>query len=449
LEWNIADNSSLVKSLQPAFTKPSWNRFLILLVGAILTVGNKTVSNILRTLGSFAREGHWTSFHKLLYLRRCHTWTLSFILSQAILQTFYKAGEPVRLAGDDTVSQHPGRRVFAKGKHRDAVRSSHSHLVFRWGHKWIVLSILVSLPWSHRLWALPIMVVLYRPKDWNKKHYKKHRTPPELMMLLLYKLVRRFPEYRFIFSGDGGFGSHELARFAYKNNRYLVLVSRFHPGANLFDLPDKRSPMGRPRKVGKKLPSPQKIVSAAKKYSKRILHWYGGEKRCVGLITGTGHWYKSGKALVFIRWVYVKDLDGTHRDEYFFTTDGNISPEQIVENYTGRWSIETTFQEARAYLGVESTRGWSEKTVLKMEPMLFLLYSVITMIYLELPQRHQKIRHINWIGKSTLSFSDIICSVRRWLWMEMVFKHPIGNGPIQKLRPKIRDTLLNALAPAA
>ena len=76
------------------------------------------------------------------------------------------------------------------------------------------------------------------------------------------------------------------------------------------------------------------------------------------VVTGTGQWYKSGPALVPVRWVFVHDLTGTHRDEYFFTTDVAMSAAAVIETYTGRWNIETTFQEMRSYLGLETTRGW-------------------------------------------------------------------------------------------
>ena len=59
-----------------------------------------------------------------------------------------------------------------------------------------------------------------------------------------------------------------------------------------------------------------------------------------------------GGGLVEIRWVFVHDLTGTHRDDYFFTTDRSLRASEIIEIFTGRWSIETMFQEMRAYLGL-------------------------------------------------------------------------------------------------
>jgi hypothetical protein len=96
----------------------------------------------------------------------------------------------------------------------------------------------------------------------------------------------------------------------------------------------------------------------------------GGTRDIEG-VTGTGHWYRIGEGLVEVRWVYVHDGTGTHRDEYFLTTDITMKPQQIVEWYTQRWAIETTFQECREYLKLESTKGYCQATVLRLTPCLF------------------------------------------------------------------------------
>jgi hypothetical protein len=63
----------------------------------------------------------------------------------------------------------------------------------------------------------------------------------------------------------------------------------------------------------------------------------------VGLLSGTGHWYKSGAGLVAIRWVFVRDR--THRYDFLFSTDSALDPVTIIETYTARWNLETSFQD--------------------------------------------------------------------------------------------------------
>ena len=146
---------------------------------------------------------------------------------------------------------------------------------------------------------------------------------------------------------------------------------------------------------------------------------------------------------------FVHDLSGTHRDEYFFSTDPHMTPQEIVEIFTGRWSIEVTFEELRAYMGLETTRGWSEKTILRMAPCLMGLYSVVALLYAALPARKAQAGAVKWQGKQTTTYSDAVTAVRRWLWREWVFERVDHHDAFSKLPSKIKECLLYALAPAA
>jgi hypothetical protein len=435
-------------SFSGAFTKPTFQRWVALLLGAILTTGRHTVSNILRTLGGL-EPGSASSFHRVLSTRRWKPWVLSRALATWILRHWIPEGV-VHLAGDDTVDGHKGKHVFGKGCHRDAVRSTHSYTAYRWGHKWVVLAILVQFPFATRPWALPVMVALYRSPEWNKKHKRRHKTPPELMRQMLALLLRWFPKRRFTFSGDGNFNTHELARFCSRRRGRLILVSRFFRDANLYAPPPKKRNKkgGRPRKKGRKLSSPEKIVARSRR-QRLTVKWYGGGTRKIEIVSGTGHWYKGGGGLVPIRWVFVHDLSGTHRDEYFFTTDPDLTPREIVGIFTGRWSIEVTFEELREYMGLETTRGWSEKTVLRMAPSLIGLYSVVALIYAMLPKSQTQKAQVKWTGKQTTTYSDAIAAVRRRLWREWVFESVGHHDVFSKLPSKFKERLLYALAPAA
>lgn len=176
---------------------------------------------------------------------------------------------------------------------------------------------------------------------------------------------------------------------------------------------DQRKP-GRPPVKGRELPKPQDVVAKKKKGKRLRVRWYGGGWRNVEVITGRGHWYKSGKGVVPVSWVFVRDLDGTDRDEYFFTTDTTLSAQAVIEMYGGRWNIETTFQEMRAHLGLETTRGWSRQKVLRMAPCLFLLYTLVVVFYDTLPRSKRLARRTHWVGKEGVTFSDMIVSVRHY-----------------------------------
>src|SRR5215467_5678263 len=191
----------------PAFTRPTYHRVVLLALAAILTLGGRTVANLLRTLGALA-PGHPTSYHRVFSRSRWSPWALARRFTHAVLTRLAPAG-PVALAGDDTVTEHPGPRVYGKGCHRDPVRSTHSFTAFRWGHKWVVLAVLVRFPFTRRQWALPVLVALYH----DQKAGRRHKTPHHLLRQLCCLLLRWFRQRTFVLAGDGDYAAHELARF--------------------------------------------------------------------------------------------------------------------------------------------------------------------------------------------------------------------------------------------
>ena len=439
-----AEARPLALAFLPVFTHPTYLRFLALAAAAILTTGRRTVANVLRTVGNLA-PGHPASYRRVLSAAEWSGLELGCALTRFLLDRLAPAG-PVHLVGDDTVDGHPGPKVYGKGRHRDAVRSSHAYTAWRYGHKWVVLGVLVKFPFATRRWALPVLVDLYRTPEVSRAEGVRHRTPAQLMCRLLRVVLLRFPGREFVFAGDSGFGTHEVARFCHRHRRRLVLVSKCHPDVNLFDPPPPYPGNGRPRVKGGRVPKPR-AAAATRRRQKLTVAWYGGGTRRVETVTGTGHWYKGGRGLVPIRWVYVKDTTGTHRDEYLFTTDTSRTADAVVGTYCGRWSIETTFQECRSGVGLETTRGRSRKTVCRAAPCLFGLYSVVAVLYHALPEA-KRTGGVAWAGKDTVTFSDALTAVRRWIWAEGVFKQAEMDGAIAKLPSEVRELLLAGLAPA-
>jgi len=438
---------SLLDTLAAVFTHPTYLRVVVLLVAAILTTGRHTVLNVLRTAGALA-PGAASSYHRVFSRRRWKPLELARGLTGWVVRCCVPIGR-VRLVGDDTVDEHPGRKVFGKGKHRDPVRSSHSYTAFRWGHKWVVLAVLVRFPFAVRPWALPILAVLYRARDKDAQGKRRHKTPADWMRQMRRLVLRWFPDRQFVFGGDGSYGTHDLAVTASRSHGRLAVVSRFYGNAALYDPPRTQKRRGRRRICGARRAKPETVVTETKSRRRLTVSWYGGGRREVSVASGTGHWYQSGAGLAPVLWVHVRDCTGTHRDEYFFTTDLAMELAELIETYTARWSIEVTFQEMRSYVGLETTRGRSERTVLRVAPSLFGLYTIVACWYAQLPVRQRREHGVEWIGKSDVTFSDAITAVRRWLWQEWIFAIPGHSRVFQKIRRPFRAVLLYALAPAA
>ena len=298
---------------------------------------------------------------------------------------------------------------------------------------------------------MPVLAALYRSPEENRKRGHRHKTACDLMRQLLYVLLRWFPQRKFVFSGDGGFGTPPLARFAARQAR-LALVSKFYQAAN-FHHPRPQRKAGtqdRPRIQGHKQASPEAIVAQTRGRQRLNVSWYGGGRRQVALVTGTGHWDKSGAGLVPVRWVFVEDLTGTHRDEYLFTTDTQLTPREIIEADTGRWAIEVMFEEVREHVGLETTRGRCAQTILRAEPCLFGLSPLMALGFSELPEHDCREPAVTWTGsiKQTLTYSHAITLVRRHLWRNGVMESPHHATAFQKLTPTEKQATLTPLTQA-
>jgi len=313
-----------------------------------------------------------------------------------------------------------------------------------------VLAISVPIPLTGRRWALPVMSAWYRTPEVNRQEGRRHKTPAHLARQLTRVLIGWFPEKSFVLVGDGDFSSHETARWARRYRHRLTFVGRFYANAGLYDPPPPYTGNGRPRVKGQRRPTPAEVAADAQRYKTKV-DWYGGQRRKVSLVSGSGRWYKSGQGLVPLRWGCVEDREGTHRPDYFFSTDTSLTQTQIVQYYTMRWSIETTFQEVRAHLGFASTRHWSQVAVERVEVWLLSLFSLVSLIYLRHLQQRGSVLlpQWPWYHKSEPTFADALTLVRRQIWEESVFAHPLFTAGVKKLSRPVREKLVDCLTLAS
>jgi len=438
----------LFMSFSIAFTEPTFRRIIPLAIGGIPAPGRRTVTALYRVMRPAIR-GHVGTYHRVFSRAVWSWWPLGKIPATAILH-FIPPDEPVLVPMDDTTAQPRGKQVYGKGCHHDAVRSAHKHVVYRWGHRWVVLTVSVKFPFTSRRWALPVLCALYRPEELNRAEKRRHKTPAHLARQLMAVLIHGFPPRKSVFWGDGGYASHEWAGFCHRHRHHATLVSRYHGDANLYappPSPQKRN--GRPRGKGPKLAPSEKVV-ARRRLTPATVGWYGGSDRR-GQITGDiGQWYKAGRGLVPVRGVFVHDVPGTHRDECIYTTDGSLHGKQIVSWFTARWPVETTFQEVRAHLGFETPRQYVAKSVLRTAPCLLSLFSVVCLVFAEHTRRRRiRIRPPEWYAKTEPTFSDVIAAGRRLFWEETIFAEAPYHKGFNKVPPKLRNLLLDYLSQAA
>jgi len=184
-----------------------------------------------------------------------------------------------------------------------------------------------------------------------------------------------------------------------------------------------RHTIGRPRVVGKRLPSLETVLHDPKTVWQRItVDWYGEGKRALEICTATALWYRYGSDPLPIRWVLTRDPEGTRPPKALFSTDQSQAAEEIILDFMKRWSLETTFEEGRAHVGLETQRQWSDLAIERTTPLLFGLYSLVTLFGQALyPVGQLPLKQAAWYHKQAATFGDVLAVVRRHLWGNFTF----------------------------
>ena len=154
----------------------------------------------------------------------------------------------------------------------------------------------------------------------------------------------------------------------------------------------------------------------------RVAQWYGEGPREVEVATDTAVWYHTGKPPVPIRWVLIRDPQECFKPQALLSTTLEHTPEQMLIWFVRRWTMEVTFEEARAHLGMETQRQWNERAIARTTPALLSLYSIITLTaHLLIEKGATCVRSTAWYRKTHPTFSDAMALVRRQLWAHLHF----------------------------
>jgi hypothetical protein len=409
----------VLRHFELLFSERVWEWAKILLVGAILAPGKRTVTSVLRVMG-LSNETQFQTFHRVLNRDRWSSRQLSRILLRLLVQTFVPADQPLVLGLDDHIERRRGEQIAAKGISRDPVRSSKSFFVKTSGLRWICLMLLAPIPWAQRVWALPFLTVLAPSERYHQEREMAHKTLTDHARQMLGQVRRWLPNRQIVVTADSSYAVLELLAAATTLVQPVTLVTRLRLDAALYEPapPREQGKKGAPRKKGKRQPSlTERLSDPSTVWTRQTIRWYGGVMREVELATGTAVWYHSGKPVVPLRWVLIRDPLGEFEPQALLSTDQEVRAAQIVEWFVLRWQVEVTFEEARAHLGVETQRQWSELAIVRTTPALLGLFSLITVLAHQLLQGQElAVRQAAWYQKTLPTFSDTLALVRRQLW---------------------------------
>jgi hypothetical protein len=311
-------------AFQPLFSKRVFEHATILLIGAILAPGARTVSNCLRMTG-LDLDPHYQNYHRVLNRAQWSPRRASQRLLTMLIERFVPAG-PLVFGLDDTIERRRGAKIEAKGIYRDAVRSSKGHFVKASGLRWLSLMLLCQVPWASSIWALPFFTVLAPSQRYNQAQGRRHKKLTDWARQMILQTSRWLPDRAIIIVCDSSFAALEFLASVSDKAR---VITRLRLDAALYAPAPPRLPgqVGRPRKKGKKLPKLEARLSHKKtKWTPLLVsHWYGRSSYAVEVATGTAVWYHSGMPPVAIRWVLVRDPLGKLDAKGFLSTDLGLS----------------------------------------------------------------------------------------------------------------------------
>ena len=430
----------------PLLTAPTWRPVQVLLLGTLLAQGPRTVTAALRVMG-LANEPRVEKSHRVLSRGRWSGLRGAQILL-GLLVPCLPRDWPIVIAADETLERRKGAPIAAKGRSRDAVRSSQSKVVTCLGLKWICMALIVPVPWSNRPWALPFLTRLAPSERANRAAGKRHRTVIDGTLVMVRLVSRWLGRRSWILLGDGGDSCVPLGGECL--SAQATLITRLRLDARLFAFPP-------PHVAGRRGPKPKKgqalaklatrVAEAREQGSETTVQWYRGETNTRRLLRDVCLWHTPGWPPLAIRWVLVVDPAGKRPTQTFFTTDLTLPAARVVERFTWRWSIEVTFEETRRHLGVETQRPWTPKAIARTTPRLLAMFSLVCLMVYPWRDRWPILpRSSAWSLQSHATFSDCLALVRRTIWAE---DNDVNSTPDQEpilISPRRLEALLNQLA---
>lgn len=437
--------ATLILPFASLFSKRVFQSVQVLLAGAILAPGKRTVTSVLRIMG-LSQERHFQTYHRVLNRAVWSSLAASRILLQLLVRAFAPEG-PLVFGLDDTIERRWGARIAARGIYRDPVRSSRSHFVKVSGLRWLCMMLLVPIPWAARIWALPFLTALCPSQRYHEGQGRRHKRLTDWARQMVKQLRRWLPGRRLVIVADSAFAALDFLGAA---RRHATVITRLRLNAALYAPAPERLPgqRGRPRLKGERLAALSAVLDdpATSWIALTVPVWYGEHDRALEVTSGTAVWYHPGTPIVPLRWVLIRDPLKQFESQALLCTDHEATPSFILECFVQRWQVEVTFEEARAHLGVETQRQWSDKAIARTTPCLLGMYSLVTLAAQQLFSSGQIHRRCAaWYPKPQATFSDTIAVVRSALWSHAYFSTSHDEADMVKIPRPLVDRFIDSL----
>lgn len=405
----------LLSAFAVVFTAPTYQRVLTLIYGTILSSGRRTVTSALRAMG-LSESRQYSIYHRVLNRAVWSPRELSRILLALLIQAFVAPGAPLVILVDETIEARKGRKIKNKGWFRDPIRSGIRHVNYVLGIRWIVLALVVTVPWSQRSWACPFLAAPSRSPKTAQRLGRRNWTIVQWTAHLIGWVRRWQPTYEVVLVGDGSYAAIPLVKRCQRFKQPVKLVSRMRLDAQLYEPPPANRPAGKrgpkPKKGERQPKLADRLTDEQTQWHKMDVAWYSDGVQTLEYATGTALWHRSGQDPVPLRWVLLRSPEKRFKPGALFCSDPQVSPKQIVEWFILRWNIEVTFEEVRACLGFGAQRHWSDRAMERTSPCLLGLFSLVTLMAHHLHGAQLPKQQTSWYAKNDATFSDVLAAVR-------------------------------------
>jgi hypothetical protein len=426
-----------LKEVRIALTRPSFARFVALTVGWVRSTGRHAVTEAMLAAGVAGRRHH-AAFHRFFSRGTWSPdalgrWIFLFVASLLAPES------PICIVIDDTLAPKKGPHVFGIGNHIDPVRSTVAQKIFAFGHCWVVLTVVLPVPWCKSTFALPVLFRLYTNKKACAKKGWPYRKKTELAVDLLKLFAEWAGDRRVELAVDSGYANETVTKHM---PPHVVMLGAMRPDAVLTELPSSPSKHrnGRPRVRGATLPKPEALATDDSQPWQTVEAHLYGKTQTVFYKTLCAQWYQACGARL-LRIVVVRVGTGRIRLRVFFCTDATVAVRALLEGYAGRWTIEVCFRNLKQLLGFADSSARTRAAVERTAPFVGLVYSLLVVWYFKhahtstaaAPIERPWYRH-----KRGVAFADILRTAQRVLGTCEVLDLLPPHKDLRQLGPRRR-----------
>ncbi len=417
---------NLVEPLAAAFRVEAFAMFQLMVGAWIVCLGRRTISRVWETTGQALLRNHAAAFR--LYSEAAWNWDEVCRIQLLAIVAWLVPGMRIWVVVDDTLCHKRGAKVAFGGIFLDAVLSTKRHKVFRFGNNWVLLGIVVQLPFrKDRYFCLSGLWRVYEKR--RKKASSQHCTKSQLAAEMVRQLAQWFPARKILVVGDCAYVGQHLLKQREAN---VEVIGPIRWDASLSMPVDPQA--SRRRKKGDRLPTPAQMLANDRRWpaEERELSFPKGKRRLLVKVVKDVCWYQAAGPQP-VQLVLVRDPAGQWRDEALVSTDTTLTPEEIITGYCRRWSVEVAFCDSKQMLGFHDPQVWCRHSVERAAPMSWFVGSLVVLWYaVNGHQLEQARRDRPWYRhKPEPTFADMLATCRLHLWRHWLNERCASRADIE------------------